>query len=112
MINGVRHPLPAIVFVEKDGHKQQTFNLHDKSLSNLFGWFYAAITDYDKERKLWSVLTLDGLKRKFFLPRIYIRFLGEDPRKFAQRVAAAVKERRIAEISIRLNNEFITTGTN
>lgn len=101
IIDGVRYPLPATVFVEKVIRMKWTFNQDDK-LSNLFGWFDAAVTDYDNKRKVWTVLTLDGHKRKFLLPRIYVYFLGEDPRKFAQRVAAAVKQRRIAETSIRL----------
>lgn len=102
IIDGVRYPLPATVFVEKIIHKERIFDRDDKTLSNLFSWFPAAITDYDNKRKLWTVLTLDALKRKFLLPRIYIRFFGEDPRKFAQRIANAVKQRQIAEISIRL----------
>ncbi|KMQ95378.1 dynein heavy chain axonemal [Lasius niger] len=101
IIDGVRYPLPATVFVEKIIHKERIFDRDDKTLSNLFSWFPAAITDYDNKRKLWTVLTLDALKRKFLLPRIYIRFFGEDPRKFAQRIANAVKQRQIAEISIR-----------
>lgn len=82
--------------------KERIFDRNDKSLSNLFGWCHAAVTDYNTETKNWTVFTLDGLKRKFSLPRIYICFIGEDPRKFAQRVAAAVERRQIAEATIRL----------
>lgn len=71
-------------------------------MNNFFGWFHAAVMNYDNERRVWTVLTLDGLKRKFLLPRIYVRFFGEDPRKFAKRVAIAIKRRQIAEMSIRL----------
>ncbi|KAL6436551.1 hypothetical protein ACFW04_004787 [Cataglyphis niger] len=101
IIDGIRYPLPAIVFVEKILHKERIFDRDDKTLSNLFGWFNAAVTNYDNKRKLWSVLTLDTFKRKFLLPRIYIRFYGEDPRKFAQRIANAVKQRQITESRIR-----------
>ncbi|KAM0726282.1 Dynein axonemal heavy chain 1 [Formica fusca] len=101
IIDGVRYPLPATVFVEKILHKERIFDRDDKTLSNLFGWFPAAITDYDNKRKLWSVFTLDALKRKFLLPRIYVRFYGEDPGKFAQRIANAVKQRQITETRIR-----------
>lgn len=102
IINGVRYPLPATVFVERVMDKKWIFDRDDNTLNNLFGWFHAAVTDYDYERKLWTVLTLDGLKRTFFLPRIYVQFFGEDPRKFAKRIIAAVKGRQIAETSIRL----------
>lgn len=102
IIDGIRYPLPAIVFVEKILHKERIFERDDKTLSNLFGWFNAAVTNYDNKRKLWSVLTLDTLKRKFLLPRIYVRFYGEDPRKFAQRIANAVTQRQITESRIRL----------
>ncbi|XP_072745723.1 dynein axonemal heavy chain 1 [Anoplolepis gracilipes] len=101
IIDGVRYPLPATVFVEKILHKERIFDRDDKTLSNLFGWFPAAVMDYDNKRKLWTVLTLDTFKRKFLLPRIYIRFFGEDPKIFAQRVANAVKQRQIAEVKIR-----------
>ncbi|XP_012056092.1 PREDICTED: dynein heavy chain 1, axonemal-like [Atta cephalotes] len=101
IINGIRYPLPATVFVERIIEKKWIFDRYNTKLNNLFGWFHAAVTDYNNEQKLWTVLTLDGFKRKFLLPRIYIQFFGEDPRKFAKRVAAAIKQRQIAETSIR-----------
>ncbi|XP_011707083.1 PREDICTED: dynein heavy chain 1, axonemal-like, partial [Wasmannia auropunctata] len=102
IINGVRHPLPATVFVERTRiDKKWIFDHDDNTLTNLFDWFHAAVTDYDNEWKLWTVVTLDGFKRKFLLPRIYIRFFAEDPGKFAKRVAAAIKQRQIAEINVR-----------
>lgn len=102
IIHDVRYPLPAVVFVERVINEKWIFDRDANTLSNLFGWFHAAVTDYDYERKLWTVLTLDGLKRKFLLPRIYVQFFGEDPKKFAKRIVAAVKARQIAEIRIRL----------
>jgi len=105
IINDIRYPLPAMVFVERIIEKKYNNKwIFDRYniLNNLFGWFHAAVTDYNNEQKLWTVLTLDGFKRKFLLPRIYIQFFGEDPRKFAKRVAAAIKQRQIAETSIRL----------
>lgn len=102
MVNGVRYPLPATVFIEKAVQKNKIFDRNDKTLNNLFGWIQAAVTDYNSEKKVWTVFTLDGLKREFLLPRIYIRFHGEDPRKFTQRIANAVKRRQIAEATIRL----------
>ncbi|XP_071558365.1 dynein axonemal heavy chain 1-like [Temnothorax nylanderi] len=101
IINGVRYPLPATVFIERIINKKWLFDRNDNTLNNLFGWFHAAVMDYDNERNVWTVLTLDGFKRKFLLPRIYILFFGEDPRKFAKRIAAAIKQRQIAETSIR-----------
>lgn len=102
IINGVRYPLPATVFVERVMDKKWIYDRDDNTLINLFGWFHAAVTDYDYERKLWTIVTLDGLKRKFLLPRIYVQFFGEDPRNFAKRIIAAIKGRQIAETNIRL----------
>lgn len=102
IIDGVRYPLPATVFVEKNSRKEWMLDCDDKLPGNLYDWFPAAVTDYDSEKKIWTVLTLDGLKRKFRLPRIYVRFYAEDPREFARRVASAVKQRKIAETAIRL----------
>ncbi|XP_014476414.1 PREDICTED: dynein heavy chain 1, axonemal [Dinoponera quadriceps] len=101
IVDGVRYPLPATVFIEKAGRKGRIFRRNIDKLDDLFGWTEAAVTDYNSEKKVWTVLTLDGLKRGFFLPRIYIRFYGEDPRTFAERVAVAVKQRQIAEATIR-----------
>ncbi|XP_039313454.1 dynein heavy chain 1, axonemal [Solenopsis invicta] len=101
IINGVHYPLPATVFVERIIDKKWIFDHDDNTWNNLYGWFNAAVMGYDNERKVWTVLTLDGFKRKFYLPRIYIRFFGEDPKRFAKRIAAAIKQRQIAETSIR-----------
>ncbi|XP_018339413.1 PREDICTED: dynein heavy chain 1, axonemal-like isoform X2 [Trachymyrmex septentrionalis] len=60
IINDIRYPLPATVFVERIIDKKWIFDRYD-ILNNLF----------------------------------------EDPRKFAKRVAAAIKQRQIAETSIR-----------
>ncbi|KAG5345241.1 DYH1 protein, partial [Acromyrmex charruanus] len=99
IINDIRYPLPARVFVETIIDKKWTFDRYN-TVNNLFGWFHAAVMDYNNEQKLWTVLTLDGFKRKFLLPRIYIQFFAEDPRKFAKRVAAAIKQKQIAETNI------------
>lgn len=91
--------MPATVFVPRCRQEAERFRV---KLSNLFAWHNAAVTDYDDRRKLWTVLTLDGRKRKYFIPRIYIRFYAEDPRVFAKRMAATLERRRIAEASIKL----------
>ncbi|XP_060831781.1 dynein axonemal heavy chain 1-like [Bombus pascuorum] len=101
VIDGTRYPLPATVFVPRFRSEDETFSLEDNRLNNLFAWTNAAVTHYDRERKLWTVLTLDGRKRKFKIPRIYIRLFAEDPRIYAKRVAAAIEHRRIAEASIK-----------
>ncbi|XP_035733901.1 dynein heavy chain 1, axonemal-like [Vespa mandarinia] len=103
LIDGVRHPLPAMSFVEKVRINERNNYLSDVQLNNLYGWHLSAVTDYDSCKKLWTVFTLDGYKRTFLLPRIYVRFIAEDPKVFARRVAAAVKERQIVETHIRYN---------
>lgn len=104
LIDGVRHPLPAMSFVEKIRTNERNNYLSDVQLNNLYEWHLSAVTDYDSCKKLWTVFTLDGHKRTFLLPRIYIRFIAEDPKVFARRVAAAVKERQIVETHIRSIN--------
>ncbi|OAD57478.1 Dynein heavy chain 1, axonemal [Eufriesea mexicana] len=59
------HPLPASVFVPRFRSEDEVFSLDDDHLNNLFSWTNAAVTQFDHKRKLWSVLTLDGRKRKF-----------------------------------------------
>lgn len=101
MIDGTHYPLPATVFVPRFRSEDEMFSLEDDQLNKLFAWTNAAVTHYDRERKLWTVLTLDGRKREFKIPRVYIRLFAEDPRIYAKRVAAAIKHRRIAEASIK-----------
>ncbi|XP_076627799.1 dynein axonemal heavy chain 1 [Colletes latitarsis] len=103
IIDGVSYPLPATVFVPKYHEEDERFRRIDDLAGHLFAWHNAAVTSYDSRKKLWTVLTLDGRKRTYFIPRIYIRFYAEDPRIFAKRVAAAVEHRRIAEASIKYN---------
>ncbi|XP_076227651.1 dynein axonemal heavy chain 1-like [Nomia melanderi] len=103
-INGKRSPLPATVFVPRFQEDDRKFDKADHMLENLFSWYNAAVTGYDYHTKLWSVITLDGKKRKYSIPRIYIRFYAEDPRIFAKRMAAAIESRRIAEASIKLSH--------
>ncbi|XP_043502299.1 dynein axonemal heavy chain 1-like [Polistes fuscatus] len=104
LIDDVRYPLPAMAFVEKlIINEQRNDHLSDLQLDNLYGWQLSAVTDYDSSKKLWTVLTLDGHKRTFLLPRIYVQFLAEDPKVFARRVAAAVRDRQRAETCIRYN---------
>ncbi|XP_076766961.1 dynein axonemal heavy chain 1 [Xylocopa sonorina] len=103
IIGDKRYPLPATVFVPRFRAKDELLLLEDTQLNNLFCWTNAAIISYEYNTKLWTVLTLDGLKREFKLPRIYIRFYAEDPRIFAKRLAAAIQQKRIAEASIKYN---------
>nr|XP_034195945.1 dynein heavy chain 1, axonemal-like [Osmia lignaria] len=103
IIDGVRYPLPAEVFVQKYRETDEVARIDDEALNHLYKWYDAAVTYYDYKHKLWSVLTLDGLKRKFLLPRIYIRFYAENPRVFAKRLATAIEHRKIADASIKYN---------
>ncbi|CAL7945370.1 unnamed protein product [Xylocopa violacea] len=98
-----RYPLPATVFVPRFRTKDEMLLLEDNQLNNLFCWTNAAIISHEYNTKLWIVLTLDGSRREFKLPRIYIRFYAEDPRIFAKRLAAAIQQRRVAEASIKYN---------
>nr|XP_046487754.1 dynein axonemal heavy chain 1-like [Neodiprion pinetum] len=103
-IDGIRHPIPAEVFVERPEKLRISSDANDEdALDNLYEWCNAAITDYDPRRKLWSVFTLDGYKRTFVIPRIYIRFYAEDSRTSAKRIGNALAARRKAEACIRYN---------
>ncbi|XP_066590873.1 dynein axonemal heavy chain 1-like [Prorops nasuta] len=98
---GARHPLPASVFVEKSPEARQKLESNLDKLDHLYYWCSADVTAYDKHQNLWTVFTLDKSKKTYFLPRIYIRFLEEDPRIFAKRLAAAIEKRRATEANLR-----------
>ncbi|KZC03876.1 Dynein heavy chain 1, axonemal [Dufourea novaeangliae] len=101
VINGVQSPLPSNVFIPRLQEEEQKFDKVDDMLDNLFCWCDSAVTDYDYDKRLWSVITSDGSKRSYSVPRLYVRFYSEHPNLFAKRVAAAVESRRIAEASIK-----------
>ena len=101
-VDGIYHPIPATVYVKKLTEKPISEVKGSESLSDsLYGWCYAAVPDYDSVKNLWKVFTLDGSRRTFWLPRIFVRFIAEDPRVFVQRIKFAINNRNQAEACIR-----------
>lgn len=70
-------------------------------LENMYDWVNVAVTDYDSDTKLWTVLTLDGRQKIYRLPRFYIMFYAEDPINFVNRIKAMLTLRAETENSIR-----------
>lgn len=70
-------------------------------MEDYYTWLNAAVTDYNFNTKLWSVLTLDGSQRKFDLSRLNVMFKAEDPENFADRLKNAVQTRHKTENLIR-----------
>ena len=101
MIKGTRNPLPGEAFVPVEPHEIEHFTEVYDVFANLCQWVNVAVMDYDPETKLWKILTLDGTRRAAELPRIYVMFKAEDPANFAQRIRAAVENRRMAEATLR-----------
>ncbi|XP_017768545.1 PREDICTED: dynein heavy chain 1, axonemal-like [Nicrophorus vespilloides] len=110
IMDGVRHPIPAQAFLPKAVIKPTKGDRMEK----LFEWTNVAVLDFNKDMKKYKLLTLDGLKREFYLAEIYILFKAEEPMKCAKRIQSALEMRNAAEIRIRY--EFImdcmeVTGT-
>lgn len=102
VIKSKRNPLPAEAFVPIiEQEALEDFTNLDYLLTRLCEWVNAAVMDYDPITKLWKILTMDGSKRTFELPRIYIMFKGEDPSLFAQRVKKAMMLRENTENTLR-----------
>ncbi|KAL1506671.1 hypothetical protein ABEB36_005994 [Hypothenemus hampei] len=93
IIDGVRHPLPATAFVPNPNITSQ-----NKNLNQLFQWMHVAVLDYLPKTNLWKIMTLDGLKRIFCLPKLFLMMKAEDPVQFAERIKAAVELRKKKEI--------------
>lgn len=70
-------------------------------IEDYYSWLNVAVTDYNFDTKLWSVLSLDGSQRKFDMPRLNIMFKAEDPENFAERIKNAVQTRHKTENLIR-----------
>ena len=97
-----------------------------KDPSLTYTWQDVGILDYDKTKKMWIVQTLtsdervldengkpvvnkgirpDGTRNlrgnQYWIPRIQLQFIAEDPRVFADRVKSAYDERRRTETFLR-----------
>lgn len=101
IVKGVRNPLPGEAFVPVESSELEPFTQLDELFANLCRWVNVAVMDYNPETKLWKIMTLDGTRREFELPRIYIMFKAEDPSIFAKRIKAAVDLRRETEATLR-----------
>ncbi|XP_023309976.1 dynein heavy chain 1, axonemal-like [Anoplophora glabripennis] len=97
MIDGVKYPLPGEALVPNADFQPE----YDIPLEDIYCWVNVAVTDYNFETKMWSVLTLDGLQRTFELPRLRVMFKAEDPANFARRIWEAIVVRFETENKIR-----------
>ncbi|CAH2055603.1 unnamed protein product, partial [Iphiclides podalirius] len=100
-IDGERHPCPGLAFVPKEEGSNRPVVDVIQMLNNLYEWTNVAIFSYDKRTDKWEVMTLDGLKRRFNIPRIRLMFKADDPETFAQRVKFAVDLRDEVENNLR-----------
>ncbi|XP_054713667.1 dynein axonemal heavy chain 1-like [Uloborus diversus] len=76
-------------------------------------WQKVAVFDYNFERKLYKVKKEHDLRIKassdedslfdYWIPRIYLKFDGEDPLRFVESLFSAVRTRHLVEESIRLS---------
>ncbi|XP_044254832.1 dynein axonemal heavy chain 1-like isoform X2 [Tribolium madens] len=101
IVKGMRNPLPGEAFVPVESYVLEPFTRLNDLFANLGQWVNVAVQDYNTETKLWKILTLDGTRRSFELPRIYVMFKAEDPSVFARRIKAAVDLRRETEATLR-----------
>lgn len=101
VIKGKRNPLPAEAFVAVEEEVLEDCANLDSLFMKLCKWVNAAVLDYDPITKLWKILTMDGRKKLFELPRIYVMFKGEDPILFAERIKKAVELRQNTENTLR-----------
>ncbi|ENN82566.1 hypothetical protein YQE_01060, partial [Dendroctonus ponderosae] len=99
IIDGIRHPLPATAFIPNSEVNEENRSSFD--LDRLFHWVHVAALDYQPKEKLWKVMTLDGLKRTFFLPKLLLMMKAEDPVNFANRIISAIALRKKCEEVIR-----------
>lgn len=100
LLEDIRHPIPGEAFLPTAN--SVVFSSTSKDImDNLYQWVNVAVTDYDANENLWSILTLDGLQRAYKIPRIYLMFKAEDPTVFAKRIKAALDLRNDTENLIR-----------
>nr|XP_022908003.1 dynein heavy chain 1, axonemal-like [Onthophagus taurus] len=112
LLDGFRHPLPGEAFIPEDIDPDE--NIPEKERHLMYDWTNVAVLDYIRDKKLWSILTLDGKQRPFQVPRIYLMFKAEDPEIFAKRLKSAIDLRDYTEGVIRYEfyvDSICSTGT-
>lgn len=117
----VRKPVPALALLPVTDYEMESKNL-------VYEWQRIGVLDYEPTRDLYFVQkanaenrivdkqyhpVIDGgfdengnrleLPVQYWIPRIRLMFLAEDPKKFADRVAAAYFMRRRVESELRYN---------
>lgn len=97
-IDGKQYPLPAEALIEMSAEqlkKMDKVTEEENEEEILFSWQLVAVFNYSENSgiRYWKVMTLDGERRTYHLPRLYFRFVAEDPRIFAKRITAALLER-------------------
>ncbi|KAK0056678.1 dynein heavy chain 1 axonemal-like isoform X1 [Biomphalaria pfeifferi] len=123
--NDIRYPVPGLALLptnEEDKNKSPT----DPSI--VYSWFDIGVLDYNADTKLFLVqlcnkkgrivdpegkTVINGgifdngqrmsLPGQWWIPRIRIMFRAEDPRIFADRLAAAFRSRKVCEAELRYN---------
>ncbi|TGZ66131.1 hypothetical protein CRM22_005485 [Opisthorchis felineus] len=121
--DGVRKPVPALCLLpERDD--QHHLDVRDPEI--VWKWQLSGVLDYDKKSKLWLVQKVDENGRlldeygnpivngglllngtfsepnsQYWVPRLQVMFIAEDPDVFAQRIAAAYRDRKAHEAGLR-----------
>ncbi|KAK4475605.1 hypothetical protein MN116_000880 [Schistosoma mekongi] len=123
--DGVRKPVPAFCLLPINDH-QHRLDIRDPEIQ--WKWQLSGVLDYDSCSKLWFVQKVDSngrilgdygksvenegllptgkvpeLDTQYWIPRIQVMFLAEDPHIFAKRVATAFKSRQQHESALKYN---------
>jgi hypothetical protein len=69
-------------------------------LNTLYRWTLVDVVGYDDARYLWHVYE-PKFRRRYEVPRIYLRFLIEDPDRFVDRVQYAEHKRNVFERNLK-----------
>ncbi|XP_041969812.1 dynein axonemal heavy chain 1-like [Aricia agestis] len=101
VIEGEQYPCPGVAFLPRLKEKAVPAGDVIQILNNLYEWTNVAVFSYSQQTDRWHVMTLDGSKRRFDIPRIRLMFKAEDPETFARRVQFAVQLRDEVENNLR-----------
>ncbi|CAB3241783.1 unnamed protein product [Arctia plantaginis] len=100
MIEGELHPCPGLAFIPKSELRCMSGD-YIHQLNNFYEWTNVAALNYDHKTEKWSIMTLDGTKRRYLIPRIRLMFKADDPETFAMRIKFAVDFRKEIENNLR-----------
>lgn len=102
MLDGKRHPVPAIAFLPNVMQTNILYENETDRRNNTYKWTMVTVLDYDSASARWLITDLES-EKTHRIPRLFMMFLAESPMLFVKRTQHAMASRLNAEKYIKFN---------